>query len=77
VGYQWMSPVMCNVQVFGCVQLDLETPVRARPIPDPAKGHRVADVYVPAEYRHYDLGAICAKLRVHGSAKFPELKPKE
>ena len=63
-------------EILAAVQLDLEIPVRARPIPDPAKGHRVADVYVPTEYCHYDVGAICAKLRVQDSAKFPELKPK-
>jgi hypothetical protein len=32
---------------------------------------------VPSEYRHYDVGAICARLRVHDSAKFPELKLKD
>jgi hypothetical protein len=66
-----------NGEILAAVQLDLETTsVRARPIPDPGKGHRVADVYVPPEYCHYDLGTICAKLRVHGPAKSPELKPK-
>jgi hypothetical protein len=65
-----------DVEILAAVQLDSETPLRARPIPDPGKGHRVADVYVPTEYSHYDLGAICAKLRVHGPAKSPELKPK-
>jgi hypothetical protein len=64
-------------EILAAVQLDVDTPVRARPIPDPGKGHRVADVYVPTEYHQYDLGVICAKLRVHGSGKFPELKPKE
>lgn len=64
-------------EILAAVQLDLETPVRARPIPDPGKGHRAADVYVPSEYRHYDVGAICALLKVHDSAKFPELKPKD
>ena len=64
-------------EILAAVQLDQETPVRARPIADPGKGHRVADVYVPTEYCHYDVGAICARLKVHDSAKFPELKLKD
>jgi hypothetical protein len=34
-------------EILAAVQLDLESPVRARPIPDQGKGHQVADVYVP------------------------------
>jgi hypothetical protein len=63
-------------EILAAVQLDLESPLRARPIPDQGKGHQVADVYVPTEYSHYDLGAICARLRIHGPANSPELKPK-
>jgi hypothetical protein len=44
---------------------------------DQQAGHRVADVYVPAEYRHFDLGAVCKRLRVDIKGKFPELKAKE
>ena len=64
-------------EILAAVQLDLEAPVRARPVSDPGKGHRVADVYVPSEYRHYDVGAICARFKIHDAAKFPELKRKE
>ncbi len=62
--------------ILAAVQLDPKAPVRARPIADLQKGHRVADIYVLAEYHHYDLGTICARLRVDVAAKFPELKPK-
>jgi hypothetical protein len=64
-------------EILAVVQLDVESPVRARPIPHPSKGHQVADVDVPTEYRHHDLAAICAKLRVHVAGKSPELKQKE
>jgi hypothetical protein len=43
---------------------------------DEQAGHQAADVYVPAEYRHYDLGGICQRLRVDIRGKFPELKAK-
>jgi hypothetical protein len=64
-------------EILGAVILDRTTPVRARPIADEQAGHRAADVYVPAEYQHYDLTAICQRLRVDARGKFPDLKAKE
>jgi hypothetical protein len=50
--------------------------VRARPMSDEQAGHRASDVYVPAEYRDYDLAAICQTLGVDVEGKFPGLKAK-
>jgi hypothetical protein len=61
-------------EILGAAQLDGDAPVRARPMGDEKAGHRAADVYVPAEYQHYDLAAVCQRLRVDVRAKFPELK---
>jgi hypothetical protein len=44
---------------------------------DEHAGHRAADVYVPAEYQHYDLAAVCQRLRVEVTGKYPDLKAKE
>jgi hypothetical protein len=64
-------------EILGAALLDRTTPVRARPIADEQAGHRAADVYVPAEYQHYDLAAVCQRLRVDARGKFPDLKAKE
>ncbi len=64
-------------EILGAVVLDGDSPVRARPIADEKAGHRAVDVYVPAEYDHYDLAAVCQRLRVDAEGKFPELKAKE
>jgi hypothetical protein len=64
-------------EILGAALLDGTTPVRARPIADEQAGHRAADVYVPAEYQHYDLAAVCQRLRVDARGKFPDLKAKE
>jgi hypothetical protein len=63
-------------EILGAAQVDGAAPVRARPMADEQAGHQAADVYVPAEYRHYDLGGICQRLRVDIRGKFPELKAK-
>jgi hypothetical protein len=64
-------------EILGAALLDRTSPVRARPIADEQAGHRAADVYVPAEYQHYDLAAVCQRLRVDARGKFPDLKAKE
>jgi hypothetical protein len=63
-------------EILGAAQLDRVAPVRARPIADEQAGQRAADVYVPAEYQHYDLAAICQRMRVDVRGKFPSLKEK-
>jgi len=63
--------------IVAAARLDTAGPVRARPNADEQAGHRAADVYVPAEYHHYDLAGVCQKLRVDLKSKFPDLKPKE
>jgi hypothetical protein len=64
-------------EILAAVQLDPGATVRARPRADEQAGHRAADIYVPAEYGHYDLAAVCQRLRVDVSGKFPDLKAKE
>jgi hypothetical protein len=66
-----------NGEILGAVQLGGDSPIRVRPIADEKAGHRAADVYVPAEYHHYDLAAVCQRLRVDVEGKFPNLKAKE
>jgi hypothetical protein len=50
--------------------------VRARPRADEQAGQQAADIYLPVEYQHYDLGAVCHRLRVDVAGKFPEVKAK-
>jgi hypothetical protein len=64
-------------EILGAAQLDGAARVRVRPIADEKAGHRAADVYVAAEYRHWDLAAVCQRLRVDVKGKFPDLKAKE
>jgi hypothetical protein len=64
-------------QILGAALIDRSSPVRARPLADEQASHRSADVDVPAEYRHYDLAAVCQRLRVDSGGKFPNLKVKE
>ena len=64
-------------EILGAAQLDGDAGVRARPMADEKAGHQAVDVYVPAEYLHYDLAAVCQRLRVDGKGKFPFLKAKE
>ncbi len=64
-------------EILGAARVDTNAPVRARPQADEQAGHRAADVYVPAEYHHYDLAAICQRLKVDVKGKFPDLKAKE
>ena len=63
-------------EILGAVELGA-APVSARPMADEKAGHRAADVYVPSEYQHYDLAAVCRRLKVDHKGKFPNLKAKE
>ena len=49
--------------ILGAAQLDGNSPVRARPKADEKAGQKAADIYVPAEYQHYDLAAVLERLR--------------
>jgi hypothetical protein len=66
-----------NGEILGAVKLGADAPVRARPIADEQSGRRSADVYVPVEYRHYDLVGVCQKLKVDVKGKVPDLKAKD
>ena len=66
-----------NGNILGAARLDGDALVQARPIADEQAGHRTTEVYVPAEYRHYDLAAVCQRMRVDISGKFPDLKAKD
>jgi hypothetical protein len=64
--------------ILAAARLDVESPVRARPVADEQAGHKAVEVYVPAEHAHYDLAAVCQRLKVdHPKGKPPTLKPKE
>lgn len=63
--------------IVGAARLDAAAPVRARPLADEQAGQRAAEVYVPAAYQHYDLAAVCQRLRVTVDGRFPELAAKE
>jgi hypothetical protein len=62
--------------ILGAARLDSIGPVRARPLADERAGQRAADVHVPPEYGHYDLAAVCRRLRVTVEGRFPELTAK-
>jgi len=64
-------------EIVAAAQVDRTAPVRARPSADEGAGHRAAEVYVPAEYLHDDLAAVCRRLRVDDSGRFPELRERE
>jgi hypothetical protein len=64
-------------EILGAARLNGTASVRARPRADEQAGHRSADVFVPAEYLHYDLAAICQRLKVDVAGKFPDLKAKD
>jgi hypothetical protein len=66
-----------NGDILGAAPLDSVGPVRARPVADERAGQRAADVYVPPEYGHYDVLAVCQRLRVSVEGRFPELRAKE
>ena len=64
-------------EIIAAAQLDSGAPVRVRPVHDEAAGHRAAEMFVPSEYRHYDLAAICQRLKVHARGKLHELMPRD
>lgn len=65
-------------EILAAAQIDPSFPVRIRPVPDEKAGHRVAQVYVPAEFRHFDIAGVCQRMRVDlKKGKLAELKPKE
>jgi hypothetical protein len=64
-------------EILAAARIDANAPVRARPVADPQKGHRAAELYVPTEFHHYDLGTLCGRLKVHVGGKYPELKSKD
>jgi hypothetical protein len=51
--------------------------LRVRPVAKEDEGQRAVDVYVPPEFAHMDLSAVCERLRVDVAAKHPTLKPKD
>jgi len=65
-----------NGEILAASRRDSDMPVRARPMPDQQAGHRVAEVYVPAEYAHYDLAGICQRMRVDAKGTTANLKAK-
>jgi hypothetical protein len=64
-------------EILAAAHLDAATSVRVRAQADEKAGDRAAEVYVAAEYQHYDLAAVCQRMRVDVSGKFPRLKPKD
>jgi hypothetical protein len=65
-------------EILAAAQIDTSLPVRVRPVPDEKAGHRAAQVYVPAEYRHYDIAGVCQRMKVEvKKGKLAELKAKE
>jgi hypothetical protein len=63
-------------RILGAAILDGAARVRARPMADGKEGQRAADVYVPVEYQHYDLAALCQRLKVDVEGQFPTLRAK-
>ena len=64
-------------KILGAAQIVPGAKIRARPIADKHAGHRAADVYVPAEYHHFDLAAVCDRLIVDAGGPFPNLKARD
>ncbi len=63
--------------ILAAAEVDPDAALRARPLPDERARHRAADVYVPVEYGHYDLAAVCSRLRVETGREFPYLSAKD
>jgi hypothetical protein len=64
-------------EILAAAQINSADKIRARPIADAQKGHRAAEVFVPAEHQHHELGAIFGRLKFDTGGKFPELRLKE
>ena len=65
-----------NGDILAASRRDGATPVRVQPMPDPQAGHRVAEVYVPAEYAHYDLAGVCQRMKIDAKGTVANLKAK-
>jgi hypothetical protein len=63
-------------EILGAARVNGAASVRVRPRPDEKAGQQAAEVFVPAEYQHFDLAAICQRLRVDVQGRFPDLKTK-
>ena len=63
--------------ILAAVQLDSGSPIRVHPIGDEKAGHRAAEVYVPAEFQHFDLAGVCRRMKIDNKAKLPTLRAKE
>jgi hypothetical protein len=63
--------------ILAAAHLDAASAVRALPVPDEGTGHKTAEVYVPAEYAHYDLAAVCERLKVDSKGKYPVLTARD
>jgi hypothetical protein len=65
-----------NGEIVAASLRDGKMPVRVQPMPDPQAGHRIAEVYVPAEYAHYDLAGICQRMKIDTKGTFARLEAK-
>jgi hypothetical protein len=65
-----------NGEIVAAARRDGDSAVRAQPMPDDKAGHRVAEVYVPAEYAHYDLAGVCRRMRIESTGPYPEIRAK-
>jgi hypothetical protein len=63
-------------EILGAAALEATSPISTRPLADTQARYRAADVYVPAEHRHYDLADVCRRLRVDAGGRLPELTAK-
>jgi hypothetical protein len=63
--------------ILGAARLDSTGPLRVRPVADEGAGQQAAEVHVPPEYEHYDLAAVCQRLKVSVKDRFPELTTKK
>ncbi len=63
--------------ILAAAHLGTAAPVRARPVVDEQAGHRAAEVYVPVDYRDYDLAGVCQRLRVDVKGERADLKARK
>jgi hypothetical protein len=66
-----------NGHILAAAQISGSSSVRVRPRANEKAGERAADILVPDEYRHFDMAAICERLRVDETGRFPDLKLKD
>jgi hypothetical protein len=63
--------------ILAAARSDSTGPLRVRPMADEQAGQQAAEVHVPPEYAHYDLAAVCQRLKVSVKGRFPELTTKK